>query len=144
MVTPPEQAPAALLRLRDRTATLVTLAGYGIDDPLVVGVRHVGAPAVFVLSGRTAAGEQLTLDTVVYTASLSKQITAACAALLVRRGRLDTESTLARWMPELPAWAATIKVRHLINHTSGLPEGVEFDELHRAGLDRTTAGVIQA
>lgn len=132
------------LRLRERTAALVEPAGYRTGDPLLVGVRMGDTPAAYLTSGRTAAGESLTVDTVVYTASLSKQITAACAALLVRRGQLDTESTLARWMPELPAWAGGIKVRHLIHHTSGLPEGVEFDDLHRAGLDRTTAGVIAA
>nr|WP_269128992.1 serine hydrolase [Nonomuraea sp. K271] len=38
------------------------------------------------------------------------------------RGRPDTESTLARWMPELPAWAASVRVRHLMHHTSGLPD----------------------
>jgi CubicO group peptidase (beta-lactamase class C family) len=83
--------------------------------------------------------QPLTADTVVYTASLSKQITAACAALLVQEGRLDTESTLAQWMPDLSPWAGTVRLRHLISHTSGL-----FDELHRAKLDRTTSGVISA
>ena len=120
------------------------LAGYGPQDPVVVGVQRDGAPPVFSSTGRTATGTELTAGTVVYTASLSKQITAACAALLVRQGRLDVESTLAQWMPELPGWAATVRVRHLIHHTSGLPEGVDFDDLHRAGLDRTTDGVIRA
>jgi len=126
----------------DRTAALVELAGYGTDDPVVVGVRQGSARPSFLARGRTAAGEPLTAGTVVYTASLSKQITAACAALLVRRGRLDTESTLARWMPELPAWAGTVRVRHLIHHTSGLPEGVDFDELRQGGLDRTSVAVL--
>jgi CubicO group peptidase (beta-lactamase class C family) len=87
----------------------------------VVGV-HRGSVRSFLENGRTRTGGPFTADTVVYTASLSKQITAACAALLVRRGRLDVESALARWMPELPAWAHTVRLRHLIHHTSGLPE----------------------
>ncbi|MEV4178662.1 serine hydrolase domain-containing protein [Nonomuraea sp. NPDC049709] len=120
------------------------MAGYGAHDPLMVGVQRDSAPPAFLTRGRTAGGEPLTAGTIVCTASLSKQITAACAALLVRQGRLDTESTLAQWMPELPTWAATVRLRHLISHTSGLPEGVEFDDLHRAKLDRTTAGVIRA
>lgn len=120
------------------------MAGYGAHDPLMVGVQQDSAPPVFLTSGRTTAGEPLTAGTIVYTASLSKQITAACAALLVQQGRLDTESTLTQWMPELPTWAGTVRLRHLISHTSGLPEGIEFDDLHRAKLDRTTAGVIDA
>lgn len=138
---PSDQTPA--LRLRDRIAALVELAGYGSRDPFVFGVRQGGAPAIFLTGGPIPGGKPLTVGTVVYTASLSKQITAACAALLVRRGRLDIESTLWKWMPELPAWAGAIRVRHLIHHTSGLSEGVEFDELHQAGLDRTTDAVIQ-
>ncbi|MET8153684.1 serine hydrolase domain-containing protein [Actinoplanes sp. NPDC005259] len=126
------------------TAALVEPAGYGPTDPLVIGVRQGSAPPVFLASGRTATGEPLTAGTTVYTASLSKQITAACAALLVREGRLDTESPLAQWMPELPGWADAVRVRHLIHHTSGLPEGVHIDELLRAEPDRTTAGVIRA
>lgn len=120
-------------------AALIKPAGYRADDPVVVGVRFGSAPPTFL-----ATGPPLTAGTVIYAASLSKQITAACAALLVRDGRLDTESSLAQWMPELPAWAGDIKVRHLIHHTSGLPEGVDFHDLHRAGLDRTTARVIEA
>lgn len=143
-VMSPNQDQASALRLRDRTAALIKEAGYGTRDPIVVGVRQGSAPPVYVTGGRTAAGERLATGTVFYTASLSKQITAACAALLVRRGRLDIESTLGQWMPELPAWASTVHVRHLIHHTGGLPEGVDFDDLHRAGLDRTTGRVIQA
>ncbi|WP_250009380.1 serine hydrolase [Actinoplanes sp. M2I2] len=130
--------------LEERVAALVEQAGYGPDDPLVVGVRPGGGPPAFLARGRDAAGNALTTGAVVCTASVSKQITAACAALLVRRGRLDTRDSLARWMPELPAWAGAVEVRHLIHHTSGLPEGVEFDDLHRAGVDRTTARVLEA
>ncbi|MEW9553004.1 serine hydrolase domain-containing protein [Nonomuraea sp. NPDC050783] len=136
----PDQAPPA--GLRARIAAHAGTAGYGADDPLVVGVRHGGAPPVFLAQGRAATGEPLAAGTVVYAASLSKQITAACAALLVRRGLLDLDSALTRWLPELPAWTGSVRVRHLVSHTSGLPEGVEFDELHRAGLDLTTAAVL--
>lgn len=123
---------------RERIAVLVASAGYGGGDSIVVGVRQGADPPVYVTGGSLTAG------TVVYVASLAKLITAACAALLVRQGRLDTGSTLARWMPELPAWAGSVSVRHLIHHTSALPEVAEFDELHEAGRDRTTGGVVDA
>jgi hypothetical protein len=72
-----DRTPAT--RLHDRTAALTGLAGYGAHDPPMVGVRQDSAPPVFLTSGRTAAGEPLTAGTIVYTASLSKQITVACA-----------------------------------------------------------------
>ena len=129
--------------LTERTAALVETAGYGPQDPLVVGVQQDGAAPVVVARGRTSDGDPLTAGSVLYTASLAKQVTAACAALLVRGGRLDLESTLGLWMPELPPWADTIRVRHLLSHTSGLPEPQEFEEIERAGLDRTTDGVLE-
>jgi CubicO group peptidase (beta-lactamase class C family) len=114
------------------------LAGYGAAEAVVAGVqREDGAPE-FV------SHAPLTGDTVVYVASLGKQITAACAGLLVRDGRLDLDSALGRWMPELPDWAGGVRVRHLIHHTSGLPEVADFPELHRLGVDRTTARVVDA
>lgn len=118
--------------MRSPITDLIEQAGYAGSDPIVVGVRRGDAPPTYATRGPMTAG------TVVYTASLSKLITAACAALLVRRGRLDTESRLARWLPELPAWSADVRVRHLIHHTGGLPDVEEFE----AGRDRTTAGVL--
>lgn len=125
-------------------ADLISDAGYGAEDPLVVGVQRAGQPPELWTGGRSATGEPLTGTTSVYTASLAKQVTAACAALLVHEGRLDVESSLSRWLPELPPWAAGMRVRHLVAHTSGLPDVPGFAELRRAGLDRTTARVVDA
>ena len=130
--------------LQEQTAELVAEAGYGPHDPLVVGVQRDTGPPEFVVSGRTLDGEPMGASTLVYTASLSKQVTAACAALLVQQGRLELESPLAGWMPELPTWASGVRVRHLLSHTSGLPEGTGYDDLERTGLDRTTSGVVDA
>jgi CubicO group peptidase (beta-lactamase class C family) len=115
---------------------LVDAAGYQSTAPVVVGAQLVDP----IFHG----GGGLTADRGIYTASLSKQITAACAALLVRQGRLDTDATLAQWMPELPAWARTVRLRHLIHHTSGLPEGVHIDDILRNEPARTTDAVIRA
>lgn len=50
----------------------------------------------------------------------SKQFTAACAARLIDEGRLDLDDLARTYVPELPAYAADVRVRHLIHHTSGL------------------------
>jgi CubicO group peptidase (beta-lactamase class C family) len=104
---------------RQRTAALIQQAGYAADHPIVIGVQHHGTPPTFLAHGTTQAGEPLTASTPVYAASLAKQITAACAAVLVFQRRLDMESTLEHWIPELPAWAHTIQLRHLVHHTCG-------------------------
>ena len=130
--------------LADRVAALTSAAGYGPDDPYVAGVQRNGTPPVFAAGGRTRDRVPLDPGSVVYTASLAKQVTAVCAALLEREGRLDLDDPVVRWMPELPGWAADVKLRHLLSHASGLPDVATFDELERAGLDRTTAVVVDA
>jgi CubicO group peptidase (beta-lactamase class C family) len=59
-------------------------------------------------------------DTVFYVGSLSKQFTAMAAALAIDRGRLSADDPVRKYLPELPAYADGITVRHLVHHTSGL------------------------
>src|SRR2546427_3581337 len=67
--------------------------------------------------------EPATLDTIYDLASLSKPLaTTTAVALLLADGRLSLEDPLERFVPELTQndlRQATI--RHLLNHTSGLP-----------------------
>jgi CubicO group peptidase (beta-lactamase class C family) len=55
-------------------------------------------------------------------ASLSKQFTAALVILLRREGKISLETSITQYLPELPNEFSAIKVKHLIYHTSGLPE----------------------
>lgn len=59
-------------------------------------------------------------ETVFYVGSLSKQFTAMAAALAMQQGRLSADDPVRKYLPELPAYAAPITVRHLLHHTSGL------------------------
>jgi CubicO group peptidase (beta-lactamase class C family) len=125
-------------------AMLVGRAGYRFDEPVVVGLQRGSAPPMFFAQGTTKAGKPLTAATLVYTASLSKQLTAACAALLAADGVLDTGSPLSRWMPELPPWAHAIRLEHLVYHIAGLPDDADIDAVLTGQRDRTTAAVIAA
>ena len=62
----------------------------------------------------------ITPETVFYVGSLSKQFTAAAAALAIQQGRLSADDKIRKYLPELPAYADAITVRHLVHHTSGL------------------------
>ena len=53
-------------------------------------------------------------------ASLSKQFTATAIMLLARDGRLRYDDRVADHLPELPAHARDVRIRHLLTHTSGL------------------------
>lgn len=62
----------------------------------------------------------ITPETVFYVGSVSKQFTAFAAALAIQKGSLSADDPIRRWLPELPAYADGITVRHLVHHTSGL------------------------
>jgi CubicO group peptidase (beta-lactamase class C family) len=131
-------------QLRQRMRTLISEAGYRGDEPIVVGVQQRDEPRIVLAQGLTSTGGPVTATTLAYAASLSKQMTGACAALLAQHGALDMESTLSRWLPQLPAWAGTIRLRHLVHHTAALPADSKIDATISGDADRTTAGIIQA
>jgi CubicO group peptidase (beta-lactamase class C family) len=62
----------------------------------------------------------ITPESVFYVGSLSKQFTAMAAALAIQQGKLSADDPIRKWLPELPAYADAITVRHLVHHTSGL------------------------
>lgn len=55
-------------------------------------------------------------------ASCTKQFTAMAVMLLVHDGKLRYDETLSAIFPEFPSYGNAITVRHLLNHTSGLPD----------------------
>jgi CubicO group peptidase (beta-lactamase class C family) len=71
---------------------------------------------------KLGSGALNTLDTDFRLASVTKQFTAMAVMLLVRDGKLRYDSTLTEIFPEFPAYGNAITVRHLLTHTSGLPD----------------------
>jgi CubicO group peptidase (beta-lactamase class C family) len=62
----------------------------------------------------------ITPTTRFYIASLSKQFTAMAIVLLAQDHRLSLDDSIRRWVPEVPSFGATITLRELLHHTSGL------------------------
>ena len=55
-------------------------------------------------------------------ASVTKQFTAMAAMLLVHDGKLRYEDALTDVFPAFPAYGRAVTIRHLLTHTSGLPD----------------------
>ncbi|MBS1857569.1 MAG: beta-lactamase family protein [Acidobacteria bacterium] len=55
-------------------------------------------------------------------ASFTKQFTAASIMLLVHDGKLRYDTALTEFFLDFPAWGRAITIRHLLTHTSGLPD----------------------
>jgi CubicO group peptidase (beta-lactamase class C family) len=72
-----------------------------------------------------ATGAPVTTDAVFEIGSITKVWTAALVMSLVESGRLSLDDLVLRHLPELrlqdDAAARALTVRHLLNHTSGLP-----------------------
>jgi len=83
-------------------------AGYGLRDP------------------RTRA--IIDTQTNFRLASFTKQFTAMAIMLLVHDGKLRYEDRLTDIFPDFPAYGKHITIRHLLNHTSGLPDYAEVME----------------
>ena len=53
-------------------------------------------------------------------ASMAKQFTAACVWILIDKGQLSLDDDIRKYLPEIPDFGDTIRIRHMLNHTSGL------------------------
>jgi CubicO group peptidase (beta-lactamase class C family) len=85
-------------------------------------------------------GVPLAVDSVLDIGSTSKQFTAACVLLLAGEGKLSITDPVRKHVPELPACCDAVTVRHLLLHTSGIPDYIGL--LVKAGAeieDRTNA-----
>jgi CubicO group peptidase (beta-lactamase class C family) len=65
-------------------------------------------------------------DTPTNIGSTSKQFTAFAVLLQAERGALSLDDDIRKHVPELPDFGDTIRVRHLITHTTGLREFINL------------------
>ncbi|HXV37830.1 MAG TPA: serine hydrolase, partial [Myxococcota bacterium] len=70
-------------------------------------------------------GVAFQVDTASNLASVSKQFTAMAIMMLAEQGRLDYDDPITRLLPELARFGDAITIRHLLTHTSGLPDYYE-------------------
>lgn len=64
--------------------------------------------------------QRITAHTTFNVGSVSKPFTTLAALMLERDGKLSLDDDIRRWIPELPDYGAPIRVRDLLQHTSGL------------------------
>src|SRR4051812_9740666 len=100
---------------------------------LCVGRRGKMVAPFLVGRQRPGAAAPLRDDALFLIASLTKPVTVAAAMLLVERGELTLEDRVAAIVPAFAAEGkGDVRVRHLMTHTSGLPDMVADNEKLRA------------
>ncbi len=86
--------------------------------------------------GRHAAGlpdVPLRSDAIFLVASLTKPIVAMAALLLVERGLLNLNDRVADYLPLPDAAKRPMTIRHLLTHTSGMPDMLPDNRALRVG-----------
>jgi CubicO group peptidase (beta-lactamase class C family) len=85
-----------------RNGTVIKSAGYGLAN------LEVGAAAK--------------ADTIFAAGSITKQFTASAVMLLVEEGRIGLDDSITKYFPEAPVTWKAITIRHLLTHSSGIPD----------------------
>jgi CubicO group peptidase (beta-lactamase class C family) len=85
----------------------------------------IGGKAIY----RKAFGEadfqshqRFTPSTLSCIASVSKQFTAMTIMMLAEENKVNYDDPVTKYVPELPQYANDITIRHLLTHTSGIPD----------------------
>lgn len=107
-----------------RGGKVVRSAGYGVAS------AELPAPA--------------TADTVYEIGSITKPFTAMLVLMLVEEGKVKLDESVTTYVPKLPEAWKPVTVKHLLNHTSGLPiYTAATDFLKLAREEHTRAQILK-
>ena len=67
-------------------------------------------------------------DTKFQLASVTKQFTALCILILQEQGKLSVEDPVSKYLTNCPDAWSKITIRHLLTHTSGIPDYAKFPD----------------
>ncbi len=133
------------------TSGLSSISARAIDDLVVASMHKQRIPGIALAVARAghivhsqgfgyrsipyrAAPDQ---ETIYSIASISKQFTAAVIMRLIENGRLSLDERVNRFFPALP-YGPSITIRHLLQHTSGIPGFTEVPNFDRHCYTATT------
>jgi CubicO group peptidase (beta-lactamase class C family) len=69
-------------------------------------------------------------------ASVAKQFTAACIWSLINEHKINLEDNVQQYIPELPDYGHPLKIKHLLNHTSGIKNYHALMDLYGFDYDK--------
>lgn len=75
-------------------------------------------------------GIQLSPDNKFQIGSITKQFTAVLILKLEEEGKLNVTDSIQKYIPEFPNKGETITIEHLLTHTSGIPEYMDWEKNH--------------
>lgn len=123
--------------------TLVAAADKAISQTFAVKIDEVFAPlnnpntpgaSVVVIQDATVlfkksygaanikTGSLIDTDSAFHLASVGKEMTAVAVMMLSAEGKLRIDDYVSKYLPQLRGWGSRIRIRHLLHHTSGMPD----------------------
>ncbi|HEX2060686.1 MAG TPA: serine hydrolase domain-containing protein, partial [Thermoanaerobaculia bacterium] len=124
--------PAAIVTAARQAAEAALMAGVPAVQIAVSDGGQVIYSAAFGMSDRESA-TAATPRSVVQVGSITKPFTAAAILRLAERGALTLDDRIEKFVPEYNPRGATITLRHLLSHTSGItaPPADDYSPLTR-------------
>lgn len=82
--------------------------------------------------GKADASNNITLNKKYrfHIGSIAKEFNAVGIMMLKEQGKLKLDDSVSKFIPELPSWADKIKIIHLLQYTSGLPQ-IKWNEVNQ-------------
>ncbi len=71
----------------------------------------------------------ITSETIFHLGSTGKQFTGLAIMMLAEEGKLNYDDPIGHYLPELARFGDDLTIRHLLHHTSGIPDYHEDEEL---------------
>jgi len=120
-----EPDEAATIAVGERGQRLVEIArraeSAGFSGAILAAREGEVVAAVGIGHADLRGSQANTPATLFEIASATKSFTAVAVMRLVQEGRLELDDSIAEHLPDVPKDCRTITVRHLLQHTSGIP-----------------------
>jgi len=132
----PAQAPTPL----DRRVDSVFAAFDHANTPgCSIGVDRAGTALIRRAYGMAnlETGTPFTVSTISESGSTAKQFVATALVMLARDGKLSLDDDVSRWVPEVKGFGKRITIRHVLSHTSGLPDRYTLHEVQGRPAEET-------
>jgi CubicO group peptidase (beta-lactamase class C family) len=121
-----QAAAFAKVEARVRTFAEAVLAANGFPGMSIAMVGPGGWSSAFAVGYADADSRTpATADHLFQIGSITKSLTAMAVFALADRGRLDLDALVQPLLPEVPLPDEAITIRHLLEHSSGLPNSLE-------------------
>lgn len=138
----PERVGMSSARLAYADSAILKAVDEGNIPGAVLAVVKDGKMAYIKAYGNrsvTPKKEKMTTSTIFDMASCSKSMsTAVCAMILVERGQIRLSDAVENYIPGFKNWTSkdgkektTIRIRHILTHSSGLPPYVSVAEVQK-------------